>query len=373
MPMTTKAQVMWEPDQWWDLVELELDDPKDHEVLIRFEASGLCHSDDHVRTGDARCRYPMVGGHEGAGVIEQVGPKVARVGVGDRVVCSYIPMCGTCRYCATGLTNLCDSGRNAGTGMLLDDTFRFHKDGQDLGGMCVLGTFSERAVISEYACVPLPDDISFEVASLVGCGVPTGWGSAVRAAGVRAGQTVVIYGSGGVGANTVQGAALAGAKNVVVVDPVPFKLEMAAKEFGATHTFTDPAEAHDFVVETTWGQLADHAIVTAGVVDKETVDRAVLITGKGGRVTITGIGKADELQLQMHCGLLIGYQRDIQGALFGNCSPLYDIPMLLGLYRSGDLKLDELISNRYRLDQVNDGYQDLLDGKNIRGVVLHEH
>ena len=241
MPVTSRAGVMWGVDQHWDVVELDLDDPRQGEVLVRFEATGLCHSDDHIRTGDMQVRYPMVGGHEAAGVVERVGPGVRRVKVGDRVVCSYIPVCGTCRYCSTGRQNLCDAGRNAVTGMLLDDTFRFHsRDGRDVGGMCAIGAFAERAVISEFSCVPLDDDISFELAALVACGVPTGWGSAVYAAGVRAGQTVVIYGCGGVGINAVQGASYAGARDVVVVDPVPFKLEKA-RELGATHTLHRPA------------------------------------------------------------------------------------------------------------------------------------
>jgi alcohol dehydrogenase (nicotinoprotein) len=373
MSVTTHAAIARGPHLGWELTDLDLDDPKEHEVRVRFHASGLCHSDHHITAGDAPVRFPMVGGHEGAGVVEAVGPNVRRVKPGDRVICSYIPACGACRPCSTGHQNMCVKGLNAGTGMFLDGTFRFHQDGEDLGGFCSLGTFSERAVVSEWACVPLVyDDVPFEVASLVGCGVPTGWGSAVHAAGVRAGDTVVIYGAGGVGSNAVQGARYAGAKNVVVVDPVEFKRE-SALGFGATHTFADAKEAHDFVVETTWGQLADHAICTPAVVTEEMVVGAVQIVGKGGKVTITAVGHIDERAVHVHAGMLIGYQRQIRGALFGDCNPLYDIPRLLGLYRSGDLKLDELITRRYSLDQVNEAYQDLVDGKNIRGVIIHQN
>ena len=168
----------------------------------------------------------MVGGHEGAGVVEAVGPGVTRVDVGDHVVCSFIPACGICRYCSTGHQNLCDWGAQMMTGMLADGSFRFHDDdGADLGGFCMLGTFAERAVVSQNSCVPIDADIPFEVAALTGCGVPTGWGTAVYAAGVRAGETVVIFGAGGVGSNAVQGAKHAGAANVIVVDPVAFKRE----------------------------------------------------------------------------------------------------------------------------------------------------
>ncbi len=337
MTTTTRAAVRWEPGQWWDIVELELDDPRAHEVLVRFEASGLCHFDDHVRTGDVPVRYPMVGGHEGAGVVEKVGPMVDRVRAGDRIVCSFIPVCGTCRPCSSGLQNLCESGRNAGTGALLDDTFRFHKDGQDLGGMCALGSFSERAVVNEWACVKLPDDIPFELGALVGCGVPTGWGTAVNAAAVRPGQTVVVYGAGGVGINAVQGAAYAGARALVVVDPVEFK-RVKALEFGATHAFATAEEALEFVTADTWGRLADHALVTVGVLSSETVDHAASVVGKNGTVTIAAVGKAEENAVQVHAGMLVAYQRRIQGALFGGGNPLFDIPRMFDVYRAGHLK-----------------------------------
>jgi alcohol dehydrogenase (nicotinoprotein) len=372
MKITTRAAITREFHTPWEITELQLDEPRANEVRVKFFAAGMCHSDDHITRGDARVRLPVVGGHEGAGIVESVGPHVTRVKPGDRIVCSYIPACGKCRPCSTGHQNMCDEGKNAGTGMFPDGTFRFHDGEQDLGGFCTLGTFSQYAVVSEWACIPLAEDIPFEIAALVGCGVPTGWGSAVHAAGVRAGDTVVIFGSGGVGSNAVQGARYAGAKNVVVIDPVEFKRDMA-KVFGATHTFADASSAHDFVVETTWGQLADHAILTPGVVTEEMVLSAVQMVGKGGKVTITGVGKHDEKAVHLHARMLIGYQRQIRGALFGDSNPLYDVPRLLGLYRSGDLKLDELITRRYSLEQVNEGYQDMLDGKNIRGVVIHEH
>ncbi len=372
MIITTHAAIARAPHTPWEMADLRLDEPKAHEVRVRFHAAGLCHSDDHIIQGDAPVRLPIVGGHEGAGVVESVGPDVRRVRPGDRIVCSYIPACGACRPCSTGHQNMCVKGLNAGTGMFLDGTFRFHLGDEDLGGFCTLGTFSQYAVVSEWACIPLPDDIPFEIGALVGCGVPTGWGSAVYAAGVRAGDTVVIFGAGGVGSNAVQGARFAGAKNVVVVDPVEFKRDMA-KVFGATHTFATAEKAREFVVDETWGQLADHVILTPGVVTEDMVNAAVLMTGKGGKVTITAVGKLTERAVHVHAGLLISYQRQIRGALFGDCNPLYDVPRLLRLYRSGDLKLDELITRRYRLDELNDACRDLNDGRNIRGVIVHEH
>ncbi len=363
--ITTRAVVCHEPGQPWEVTELSLDPPGPQEVRVRMIAAGMCHSDDHIQKGDAPMRMPVVGGHEGAGIVESVGPGVTRTKVGDHVVFSFIPACGKCRYCSTGHQNLCDEGKNAGTGQFPDGTFRFHKDGVDYGGLCVLGTFSEYTVVSEHSVIPIPDEIPFEVACLTGCAVPTGWGTAVHAAGVRAGETVVIYGAGGVGSNAVQGAALAGAERVVVVDPVEFKREMAMT-FGATHTFATAEEAQEFIVGITWGNLADHAIITVSQLHDEVIASAIQAVGKTGQVTITAVGPG---KISENPGALIGFQRRIQGAIFGGCNPLFDVPRLISLYQEGKLKLDELVTNTYTLDTVNEGYQDMLDGKNIRGVI----
>jgi alcohol dehydrogenase (nicotinoprotein) len=371
--MRTKAAIIRTPGKPWEITELELDPPQANEVLVRFAASGLCHSDEHIRSGDTEGRLPMVGGHEGAGVVEAVGPGVTRVAVGDHVVCSFIPACGTCPSCSTGHQNLCDLGAEMTTGRLAQGGFRFHDDdGEDLGGFCALGTFSQRATVSEYSCIRILDDIPLEVAALVGCGVPTGWGSSVYAANVQAGQTVVIFGAGGVGSNAVQGAAYAGARHVVVVDPVALKREYA-QEFGATHTFADAASAEEAVRDLTWGAMADHAIITVGRLEREVVDQAAAVIGKGGQLTITSVGRSADNQIQLAGnGQVVGYQRRIQGHVFGMCNPLYDVPRLLNLYRDGQLRLDELITNRYSLDEINRGYEDLEAGRNIRGLIVHE-
>lgn len=370
--MTTRAAIMRGIGQQWELATLDLDEPRDREVLVRFAYSGICHSDHHFRNGDIPARYPLVGGHEGAGVVEKVGAGVTRVKVGDHIVCSFLPVCGVCRWCATGHSGLCDLGVNAGTGRLPDGTFRFHDDSdpEGLGGICALGTFAERAVISEYSCVRLEPDLPLDVAALLGCGVPTGWGSAVYAANVKAGDVVVVYGSGGVGSNAVQGAAQAGASIVAVVDPVAFKREMAV-EFGATHTFEKHSEAYDFIRETTWGQLADSAIITVDLHTTEVTNQALEIIGKVGTVAITATGHHAQRQIEINAQSLKGYQQRIQGVLFGNCNPLADIPRLVRQYQRGRLKLDELITRRYRLDDVNQGFEDLHAGHNIRGVIEH--
>jgi Zn-dependent alcohol dehydrogenase len=253
---------------------------------------------------------------------------------------------------------------------LPNGTYRFHHGDQDLGGICALGTFSERAVLSEYSCVKVDDDLPLDVAALLGCGVPTGWGSSVYAADVQPGDVVVVYGSGGVGSNAVQGAAQAGASIVAVVDPVPFKREMASV-FGATHTFEKHSEAVDFVRESTWGRMANSAIITVDLHTAEITDQALEIIGKVGTVVVTATGHHAEKQIVINAQPLKGYQQRIQGVMFGNCNPLADIPRLISQYRRGLLKLDELITRRYSLDDINDGFDDLISGRNIRGVIQH--
>jgi alcohol dehydrogenase (nicotinoprotein) len=372
--VTTQAAVCRETGRPWEVVELTVDPPKEREILVRYVASGLCHSDEHLRTHDfwgGTARYPMVGGHEGAGVIEAVGPGVSSLEVGDHVVCSFLPACGHCRWCSTGRQNLCDLGEDLMQGSQVDGTFRFHDaDGVAYGGLCMLGTFSQYGVISEYSAVKVDKDLDLEVAVLVGCGVPTGWGSAVYNAEVSAGEVVVVYGIGGVGINAVQGAAYAGARHVVAVDPIEFKRESALK-LGATHAAATGEEAHDLVQELTHGVGADKAIVTAGVVTSEVVRSAFSVIGKGGWMTITGLAPVNEQTIELPSAELTLYEKRIHGSLFGSSNPFHDIKKMLELYRTGDLKLNELVTERYQLEDINQAYQDLEDGKNIRGIIVY--
>ena len=370
--MKTRAAVLRDLGKDWEITELELDPPKDGEVLIRFVAAGLCHSDDHLRTGDIPVRYPIVGGHEGAGIVEETGAGVSRVKPGDHVVCSFLPVCGHCRFCARGQTNLCDLGALLFDNCLPDGTFRFHGDGEDFGQMCLLGTFSQRAVVSEHSCVKIDDDLPLETAALVGCGVPTGWGTAVNAGGVRPGDTTVIYGIGGVGINAVQGAVFAGASNVIAVDPLARKTEAAAG-LGATHTAANAEQAQEIITELTRGVGADQALVTVGVVTEEVIAAAFAAIRKRGTVVITGIAGPGKNTIQLPSFELTVMEKRIQGALFGGGNPFDEIPRMLELYRAGRLKLDELVTTRYRLEDVNQGYRDLLDGRNVRGLLIHEH
>jgi NDMA-dependent alcohol dehydrogenase len=370
--MKTKGAVLWELGRDWEVVELDLDGPRDGEVLIRYVAAGFCHSDEHLRHGDIVPRFPIVGGHEGAGIIEEVGVGVSKVKPGDHVVCSFIPSCGHCRWCSTGQQNLCDLGATILEGCMPDGSFRFHAEGQDLGAMCMIGTFSQYATISEYSCVKVDDDLPLEKAVLTGCGVPTGWGSAVYAAKVTPGDTVVIFGIGGIGINAVQGAAHAGAANIVAVDPLANKREKA-EQLGATHSVASGEEAKALVGELTHGVGADKAIVTVDIVNEQVVQEAVDAIRKGGRVVLTGLADPAKLTVQLSGAILTLFQKEVVGSLFGNSNPQYDIKKMLDLYRTGHVKLDELVTRTYTLDEVNQGYQDLLDGKNLRAVMLHEH
>src|SRR5947208_14194641 len=195
--MKMEAAVIWAPGTDWSVEEVELDGPRANEVLVRYTASGLCHSDDHFRTGDLVARMPSVGGHEGAGVDEDVGPGVTRLAPGDHVVAAFLPSCGQCRWCATGRSNLCDLGALIAECCLPDGTFRRRARGQELGAIGGIGTFAPYATVSEHALTKIDDDLPLDLAALVGCGVTTGWGSAVNTAAVAPGDTVVVVGCGG--------------------------------------------------------------------------------------------------------------------------------------------------------------------------------
>lgn len=371
----TKAAVIRGTGQSYEIVELDLDPPKAHEVLIRYVSAGLCRSDEHLRTKDfwgpdgGRARFPMVGGHEGAGIVEEVGPGVTNVHVGDHVLCSFIPACGHCHFCSTGQQNLCDLGATIMEGCLADGTFRFHGDGLDYGGLCMIGSFSQYGVVSEYSCVKIDKDYPLEIAVIASCGVPTGWGSAVYTAKVEPGDTVAVYGIGGVGINAVQGARHAGAEFIVAVDPLEFK-RTKALELGATHPVASAAEAQDTIQQLTRGVGADKAIITVAVVDADVVHNAFEAVRKGGTVVVTGQAPVGDRSVQIASNFLTNWEKTIKGSLFGSCNPFSDIPKLLRMYRSGALKLDELVTTRYSLDEVNKGYEDLNAGKNIRGVIV---
>lgn len=370
--MKTKAAVLYEAGKPFEVEELEVVAPEENEVLVRYDYSGLCHSDLHMVKGHLPFRAPMVFGHEAAGEVLEVGSHVRNVKPGDHFVASFYPVCGRCRWCATGRSQLCDQGAHGLDGHLPSGRFPFNGKNGEYGAMMTLGTFSQYATVHETSLVRIDPDLPLDKAALVGCGVPTGWGSAVNSAQVRPGDTVVVYGIGGIGINAVQGAAYAGAQYLIAVDPVPFKLENA-KCFGATHTAESAAEALELVMDLTRGVGADSTIITIDELTADAVSNAAQATSKGGTIVITSMGEYDTKTIQLSGVQLALWNKRIQGSLYGECNPAYDIPKILHLYRSGHVKLDELVTQTYSLEEVNKGYEDLQAHRNIRGVIQHEH
>jgi len=368
----TKAAVLWETNTPWSIEEIELDPPRRGEVLVRLFASGMCHSDEHLVTGDVPFALPIIGGHEGAGVVEQVGEGVTSVQVGDHVIFSFIPACGRCPSCSTGHQNLCDLGAFLGAGMQISDgTSRHHARGEDLKTMCLLGTFAHHTVVNEASCVKVDDDIPLELACLLGCGVVTGWGSAVYTAEVKPGDTVIVVGIGGVGANALQGAKLAGAKQVIAIDPVPFKRDIAMK-FGADLACASMEDALPAVEELTAGRMAQKVILTMGVGNGQLLGSALALASKRGRVVVTNIHPASETSAAVSLMDVTLMEKQIVGGLFGSGNPRADIPKLIELWRDGQLNLEPLITNTYPLEGVNEGYEAMRSGSNIRGVLRYE-
>ena len=352
--------------------ELTLEDPSDFEVRVRVMASGLCHSDYHVVSGDQYNLLPVVAGHEGAGVVEAVGRSVTRVKPGDHIATAYIPSCGRCRYCAQGLQNICDNGAGMERGLMLDETARFHlRDGRGIGAMQRLGTYANYLVTHETQCIKIPDEIPFEVACLVACGVTTGWGAAVNGADVRARDAVLVVGAGGVGMNAVQGAWAAGAAHVIVAEPVEFR-RTKALELGATEVFPSIGESRAFIDSISNGQGVDSSIVTVGRVDGDIIGEAFSAVRKAGTCVVVSAGESAP-GIAISPFELVVMAKRLQGVLFGNSNPVVDIPRLLTYYQRGRLKLEELITKRYAVDEINEGYDDMFAGRTVRGVVVHEH
>ena len=382
--MKSRAAVIHGTEQPWDVVDIEVDQPKVGEVIVEWKAAGLCHSEEHMVTGamvppeevwpamGIEEFFPLIGGHEGAGVIAEVGPGVTSVSVGDHVSASFVPSCGRCRYCSTGRQNLCDSsGGTFVTGMITDGTSRHRiPGGAELNMLAKLGTFAQHTCVAEEQVIKVDADFSLEAVALVSCGVATGWGSATNRAAVSPGDTVVVVGIGGIGINAVQGAAMAGARNVIAVDPIEFKREKAM-EMGATHTFTSMEDAFPAVQDMTTGYMAEKVIMTPGVMHGDLMALGTQLAGKGGTIVVTGVAPITQTESSVNLFELAMWNKEIKGTIFGSLNPRADIPKLLALYRDGRLKLDELITNRYPLDDINVGYQAMRDGENIRGVIVH--
>lgn len=366
--MKTKAAVLWGLHQKWEVEEIDLDGPRHAEVMVKMTASGMCHSDEHLVTGDLSMSMPVVGGHEGAGIVVEVGEGVTDVAEGDPVVLSFIPACGRCGPCVRGMSNLCELGMYLLKGPQLDGTHRFHARGRDVGQMCLLGTFSEYTVVPTASVVKVDETVPLDKAALVGCGVTTGYGSTVNTGEATAGSTVVVMGVGGVGINAVQAARIVGARHIVALDPVEYK-RTRAMEFGATHTAATLEEAAALVIGLTRGQKADVCVVTTDVAEGAYVGQALSLVGKRGRVVMTAMAHPNDKQVNLSLVDLTLFEKQVRGSLFGSSNPRSDIFRMLELYDTGQLMLDELITREYTLSDINSGYDDLRSGLNLRGLI----
>ncbi len=373
--MRTRAAVLRQAPGKWEIAEVELADPGPGEIQIKMMAAGLCHSDDHVLTGDLPAgRYPLAGGHEGAGVVVAIGEGVQDFKVGDHATVLCVAGCGVCRWCASGNQNLCDLNAQLLSGGTPRDpsVFRMTLDGQPIGQTVGVSSFSEYTTVGTESAVVVPRDIPFEVAALISCGVTTGWGAAVNSVDAQPGDTIIVVGVGGVGMNAVQGAKHAGAAHIIAVDNTEFKRQQALS-FGATHSVASIEDATTLARDLTGGQGADGAIISVGLVEPEHVALAFSAIRKGGTVAVVGLSKSiDPQPVSISLSELTFYQKRIQGSLYGGASPRLSVNRLLDLYRSGQLKITELITNRYTLDEINQGYADMHQGLNIRGIISFE-
>ena len=336
------------------------------DVLVRIRASGLCHTDLEVIQGSLAYPMPIVLGHEGAGVVEAVGRDVTQVKVGDHVVCSWNPSCGHCFYCDRSLPILCEPFRqHQPRGLLLDGTTRMTRDGEAVHHYSVTSTHAEYTVVPESGAIAVPRDIPFDRACLIGCGVMTGIGAVVRKAKVPAGSSVAVIGCGAVGLNVIQGAVLADAAPIVAIDRDAAKLAVA-RQFGATETLN--ASAPDVLEKLralTGGRGADYVFEAAG--HKSSFPLSVEAVRPGGEVTWLGKINVDE-EVAFRWGTLMGEKRIVRSS-YGGAVPRRDFPWIAREYLDGRVKLDELITRRIALHEINDGFARLARGEGIRTVV----
>jgi S-(hydroxymethyl)glutathione dehydrogenase / alcohol dehydrogenase len=366
--MRIRAAVLEETGAALVLDEVDLAPPQSTEVLVRLHASGVCHSDLNAIDGTAATRCPAVLGHEGAGVIEAVGSAVTRVAVGDHVALSWAPSCGMCAECLRDLPQLCSTAWPAmGTGGLLDGTTRLSRGGEPVYHYSLLSTFAEACVVPERSCVPIPREVPFEIAGLVGCAVTTGVGAVWRTAGVRPGDRVAVIGCGGVGLSALMAAAAAGAEPLVAVDATQSKLDVAA-ELGAAAgvLWAGSAEETAEEIRSVSAGGVDYAIEATG--RPEAMLAAFLSTRPRGAAVLIGIPREDAV-LSLPALSIPRMERRVLGSIYGSSRPERDFPRTLELYRSGRLPLDRLVSHRLPLDEVGRGFELMASGEALRAVL----
>ncbi|MBI4234159.1 MAG: Zn-dependent alcohol dehydrogenase [Chloroflexi bacterium] len=361
-----KAAVLYQPNTPLVVEDVELLPPRKGEVLVRIASAGICRSDYHIMKGEGRFPLPVVLGHEGAGVVEQVGEEVTIAKRGDPVVLSFVPNCGHCYFCAIGKPHLCDVGLS-GRGGMMDGTTRLRKGSTEIYHFGKVACFAEYAVVPETGCVPLPPGFPLDRAALIGCCVPTGVGAAIHAAQVEPGSSVAVIGCGGVGLNILQGARLVNAQMIIGVDLLDSKLELARK-LGATHVVN--AAREDTVArvkELTGGRGADYTFEAFG--SSRTASVAYDAARKGGTVVIVGIAP-DGDRVPIDLVSLTRQEKVVKGSYYGSSRPRVDMPRLAQLYLQGRLDLDNLVQRRYRLSEINQAYSDLEEGEPGRGIIV---
>ena len=365
--MQMQAAILTGTHRPFQIETVDVTPPKPGEALVKMAASGVCHSDWHVVDGYTGANFPMICGHEGAGVVQSVGGGVTRVQPGDHVSLSFRPDCGDCFYCQHGSPVLCETYTpSLKTGKLDDGTARVHWQGEPVHIFSGLGCFAEYVVVREESCVPVRRDLPLEVAALVGCAVSTGVGAAMYTADIRPGQSVAVFGAGGVGLNIIMGAQLAGADPIIAVDTNSSKMEIA-REFGATHAMYSDDTAITQIRGLTGDRGVDHAFESVGLPAlQETAFDAIR---PGGTLTLVGITPTDSLT-RLPGAIITRDEKVIRGSFYGSVSPQRDFPKLLDLYAAGKLRLDELVTKRWQLEEINEAYAAMLTGEVARGVIV---
>ena len=311
--MKTKGALLWELNSGFRIDEIDVGDPVADEVQIQMHAAGMCHSDYHLTTGATPIGLPALGGHEGAGVVTKVGKGVTGIAEGDHVILAFIPACGECPPCLKGFRSLCDRGAVLlGGKAIADGTNRVRAGSHDVSPMNLLGTFAPYMTVHKDSVVKIDPVVPFESAAILGCAVPTGFGSATNVAQVAPGETVAIVGVGGIGMSALQGAVLSGAKHVIAIDPVDFKREQAIK-FGATHVYESMASAITPMIDLTYGLMADKVIIAVGEMKGEYIEEALILTAKTGTCVVTGMGSMMDADVKLNLFLFTMLQKTLKG------------------------------------------------------------
>ena len=365
--MQMQAAILTDTHTPFQIETVDIAEPRAGEVRVKVAAAGVCHSDWHVVEGNTSYPFPIICGHEGAGLVESVGAGVSSVKAGDRVTLSFRPDCGDCFYCLNDKPVLCETFTpQLRAGTQSDGSSRLSWRGEPVYIFTGVGCFAEYVVVPEQSCVPIREDVPLEVAALVGCAVSTGVGAALYTAGVRPGQSAAVYGAGGVGLNIIQGAALAGAYPVIAIDTNSSKMEIA-REFGATHTLYSDESAVSQIQALTGGRGADHVFESVGLTSLQ--ESALEATRPGGMLTLVGLSPMGS-GTNLPGAIITRTEKTIRGSYYGSVHPRRDFPRFLDMYADGRLKLDEMITRRYRLDEINEAYASMLTGAVARGVIV---